>query len=239
MTYGVRTRNSRLMFNKGRENSMDNAKLVPLRDNQGWRGFLKEKLDGWSHANRALDIKFEFVGNHAESTIPGNVPHDGYPGVKASEYMNKYKPNLCGGGIYIVFLGMNDANAIGAKNPSSWNNLMSDTKEGFERILNAINDNSPELLLLGKPPLMTTMVEPETREKVNAVLQQHIYPFIDSLYDSWSPKYNKKGDVRIFQQLHTVETVDDGFHYSIEGNRLIADKLFKEITDFVRGVPEF
>ena len=239
MTYGVRTRNSRLMFNKGRENSMDNAKLVPLRDNQGWRGFLKEKLDGWSHANRALDIKFEFVGNHAESTIPGNVPHDGYPGVKASEYMNKYKPNLCGGGIYIVFLGMNDANAIGAKNPSSWNNLMSDTKEGFERILNAINDNSPELLLLGKPPLMTTMVEPERREKVNAVLQQHIYPFIDSLYDSWSPKYNKTGDVRIFQQLHTVETVDDGFHYSIEGNRLIADKLFKEITDFVRGIPEF
>lgn len=113
---------------------------------------------------------------------------------------------------------------------------MTGTKEGFEKILQAIKEDTPDLLLLGKPPLMTTMIDSKTRTRVNAVLLRHIYPFIDSIYDSWD---SKNGAIRIFQQLHTVETVDDGFHYSIYGNRLIADRLFKEITNFVRGLPEF
>ena len=239
MTYGVRTRNEPLMFEKERENSLDNAELVPIRENQGWRGFLKEKLDSWSDANKSLDIHFKFVGNHAESSVLGNVPHDGYPGVKASEYLTKYTPNLCGGGIYIVFLGMNDANAIAAKSTASWSNHMTGTEEGFYNILRAINENSPDLVLLGKPPLMTDLVDSKIRDNVNAVLQQHIYPFIDTLYNSWIPKNNKSVAVRIFQQKHLVKTVDDGFHYSVYGNQLIAERLFREITDFVRGIPEF
>ena len=240
MTYGVRKNPPK--FNNIEKHSRANANLVGNEDYQGWRGYLKKKLDAWSNANRTMNIWFKFVGNHPESDVPGNVPHDGYPGIKASKYMNEVSPNLCGGGIYIVFLGYNDANAIAgaAKNDKNrFKQFMSGTKEGFYKILDAINNESPELLLLGKPPLNTDMVNPAISNGVNAVLQEEIYPFINELYDSWSPTNNRNGAVRIFQLMHTKKTVDDGFHYSIEGNRLIADRLFKEITDFVRGIPEF
>lgn len=240
MTYGVRKNPPK--FNGIERNSRVNANLVGNEDYQGWRGYLKKKLDAWSNANRTMNIWFKFVGNHAESDVPGNVPHDGYPGIKASEYMDKASPNLCGGGIYIVFLGYNDANAIAAAAANDkllFEQFMSGTKEGFDKILEAINNESPELLLLGKPPLNTNTDNPTIRDGVNAVLQEQIYPFIDSLYDSWNPKNKRYGAVRVFQLKHTKKTVDDGFHYSIDGNRLIADRLFREITDFVRGIPEF
>ena len=52
----------------------------------------------------------KFVGYHAESSIDGNVPHDGYPNVRASDYLTKYA-HVCfdEGNIFIVLLGMNDA----------------------------------------------------------------------------------------------------------------------------------
>lgn len=233
MTYGVRTVTDPLRFKLGRENSKDNAARVNVRINQGWRGHLKDRLDKWAKKNKK-DVKFEFVGYHAESDVPGNVPHDGYPGVRASEYLDKYKHVCFGeGDIYIVFLGMNDAIGISHHKKNTWASDFQFTQDGYNRILGSIPDNEKTFLLLGKPPHVAHPVENHDWKAVNSVLDDYVYDMISKASAA------REGAVSVFELQHSNGTDDDGFHFSDAGNRAMAKLLFDNIIQFVNNPDSF
>ena len=234
MTYGVRTKNDPLQFNPGHENSTDNASRVTELHNQGWRGHLKKLLSDWVVANPGKDVAFDFVGYHAESSVAGNVPHDGYPGVRASDYLKRYK-HVCfdKGDIYIVFLGMNDAIGISHHKQNSWASDFKFTQDGYNQILNRIPDNEKTFLLLGKPPRIAHPVENHDWNAVNSILDKYVYDMISNA------KRMRTGAVSIFELQHSKGTDDDGFHYSDTGNLEMAKILSRKIIEFVTNPSQF
>ena len=221
MTYGVRTRNNPLLRNV---KPSDVAKI----SNQGWRGYLRQRLAPWG---RNHDRSVLFLGTHPESSWAGNVPHDGYPGERASVYAGNHKSAVAvKADIQIVFLGMNDALAISLKG-GNYASYFSGSRDGYARVLSALGaGTTTPLTVLVTEPRVTSLVSEHNAmydpSAINKVITSYVNPFVRSQ----AAATVKILDIESFYR--TGSYTDDGFHLSVAGNQELSRRLDAVIEDF-------
>ena len=221
MTYGVRTRNNPLLRNV---KPSDVAKI----SNQGWRGYLRQRLAPWG---RNHDRSVLFLGTHPESSWAGNVPHDGYPGERASVYAGNHKSAVAvKADIQIVFLGMNDALAISLKG-GNYASYFSGSRDGYARVLSALGaGTTTPLTVLVTEPRVTDLIREHNAvydpSAINKVITSYVNPFVRSQ----AAATVKILDIESFYR--TGSYTDDGFHLSVAGNQELSRRLDAVIEDF-------
>ena len=223
MTFGVRTRHNPLL------NGAPDSAVTQIA-NQGWRGYLNQTLVPWGRAKGRAVV---FRGTHPQSSVQGNVPHDGYPGEDASSYADKH-PAACtvDANVQIVLLGMNDAIAISLKNdPGSH---VGSFQNGYARVLSALHAGSTTpLTILITEPEVTSLISKRNplyrAEAINPVMTGYINPFIRS----WQGPNVKILDIQSL--FANASLTDDGFHFSVEGNKVVAARLANLVEEFWQG----
>ena len=221
MTYGVRTRNNPLLNGAS-------ASSVAQIHNQGWRGYLNRNLAPWGKAQNRTIL---FLGTHPQSSYAGNVPHDGYCGENASSYAHNHQ-SACEveADVQIIFLGMNDALSISRKD-GNFGSYFGYTRDGYDQVLSALHAGSTTpMTILVTEPQVTSLVTEHSRlydpSAINQVIAWYINPYVRSQAGS-------KVKILDIESLYSNSSyTDDGFHLSVEGNNVIADRLTEMIEEF-------
>ncbi len=212
MTYGVRTVTN--PFPGPGQDASDSK-------NQGWRVYLENSLAEWGKNNNAV---FEFMGKQGQRA--GDIPHDGYPGNKASDIRDRIKDGrvICeDADIYILLIGMNDALAISKHvGEKGWKakHVPFSTK-AIDEIAAAITADEPLLFLQGTLPLVTNKIKKDyVAANVNEVIKKHLNPHIRK---TGAVIYELEG---LFED---ASMTDDGYHFSDVGNKKVAGILKAKI----------
>ena len=216
MTYGARTRSNPLLSHSDGD--------VSKISNQGWRGYLKQKLDAFGNEK---GYTFKFVGTHPESSISGNVPHDGYCGEMASAYASRHS-GACSttANFQIVLLGMNDALHMALKGDTS---AFSATRSGISSVMSRLNSSGGTFrkIIITEPGVTSLVTQHNSAynaSAINTVIGHYINPYVRSLASSSVTVV----DIESLYRSNGGYT-DDGFHFSVSGNQALADKLYNTI----------
>ncbi|MBQ7252399.1 MAG: hypothetical protein IJS32_07350, partial [Kiritimatiellae bacterium] len=195
--------------------------------NQGWRGYLRQRLAPWG---RNHDRSVLFLGTHPESSWAGNVPHDGYGGETATDYARHHPAAVAvKADIQIVFLGMNDALVISRKG-GNYASYFSNTRAGYGQVLSSLGAGTTPLTVLVTEPRVTDLIREHNAvydpSAINKVITSYVNPFVRSQ----AGKKVKILDIESFYR--TGSYTDDGFHLSVAGNQELSRRLDAVIEDF-------
>ncbi|MGI6494694.1 MAG: RHS repeat-associated core domain-containing protein [Kiritimatiellia bacterium] len=230
MTYGVRTKTDPLMAPKDPLDLAHRKRLENIQ-NQGWRVYLKQKLD---RASSGKAYRFEFSGNYPASDDPGNIRHDGYPGDKAGKTYERIQRGqiVCKeDDIYILLIGMNDALNLGAQLANGAKKAdINPALSAMTGIATSIRQDDPALFLWGKIPYITDLAMDRNLDYVPANVNLPI-KYINQHVGNEASFFG--ATVFDLQNLFidNPSFTDDGFHFSDAGNRHVASLLAEIIQN--------
>jgi lysophospholipase L1-like esterase len=199
--------------------------------NQGWRVYLKQKLD---RASSGKAYRFEFSGNYPASDDPGNIRHDGYPGDKAGKIYEKIQQGqiVCKeDDIYILLIGMNDALNLGAQLANGAKKAdINPALSAMTGIATSIRQDDPALFLWGKIPYITDLAKDRNRYYIPSNVNLPI-KYINQHVGNEASFFG--ATVFDLQNLFidNPSFTDDGFHFSDAGNRHVASLLAEIIQN--------
>jgi RHS repeat-associated protein len=230
MTYGVRTKTDPLMAPKDPWDLAHRKRLENIQ-NQGWRGYLKQKLD---RASSGKAYRFEFSGNYPASDDPGNIRHDGYPGDKAGKIYERIQQGqiVCKeDDIYILLIGMNDALNLGVELANGAKKVdVNPALSAMTGIATSIRQDDPALFLWGKIPYITDLARGRNPKFIPTNVNLPI-KYINQHVGNEASFFG--ATVFDLQNLFidNPSFTDDGFHFSDAGNRHVASLLAEIIQN--------